>query len=261
LTLLALGTSTTYVIDEIPGFDLVLDSLDAASQPARKKLRYIAKPDQQPGFFGGSDFNSDRINPGIFGMGFDALSAASSYNAIAPDRVEVPEHLVIGKTGTALPGCGHGDQQLRQHTAKLLALTVANRTQGALSFDFAITRYDRLKRKVENCFGGDTTRVFKEVRDYKSTLLLTDAADNVKFNIVNHAELGVEGLDVEQSLLHVLEPTFSANGAEVGGVRKRALGSPTHPLARRGAWRRRAGRGSSAPPLVLAPARVYSFMY
>jgi hypothetical protein len=56
---------------------------------------------------------------------------------------------------------------------------------------------------------------------------------------------------VEQSLLHVLEPTFSANGAEVGGVRERALGSPTHPLAQRGAWRRRAGRGSSAPPLVI----------
>jgi hypothetical protein len=42
---------------------------------------------------------------------------------------------------------------------------------------------------------------------------------------------------------------FFANGAEVGGVRERALGSPTHPLAHRGACRRRAGRGSSAPPL------------
>ena len=31
--------------------------------------------------------------------------------------------------------------------------------------------------------------------------------------------------------LHVLEPTFFANGAEVGGVRGRAPGSPTHPLA------------------------------
>jgi hypothetical protein len=65
---------------------------------------------------------------------------------------------------------------------------------------------------------------------------------------------GCEGLDVEQSRslqsrLHVLEPTFFANGAEVGGVRERALGSPTHSLAHRGAWRRRAGRGSSAPPL------------
>jgi hypothetical protein len=49
--------------------------------------------------------------------------------------------------------------------------------------------------------------------------------------------------------LHVLEPTFFANGAEVGGVRERALGSPTHPLAHRGAWRRKTGRGSSAPPL------------
>jgi hypothetical protein len=29
LTLLALGISTTYVIDEIPGYTLVLDSLDA----------------------------------------------------------------------------------------------------------------------------------------------------------------------------------------------------------------------------------------
>jgi hypothetical protein len=59
-----------------------------------------------------------------------------------------------------------------------------------------------------------------------------------------------EGLDVEQSRLHVLEPTFFANGAEVGGVRERALGSPTRPLAHRGAWRRRAGRGGSAPPLL-----------
>jgi hypothetical protein len=42
---------------------------------------------------------------------------------------------------------------------------------------------------------------------------------------------------------------FFANGAEAGGVRERDLGSPTHPLAHRGAWRRRAGRGSSAPPL------------
>jgi hypothetical protein len=43
---------------------------------------------------------------------------------------------------------------------------------------------------------------------------------------------------------------FSKNGAEAGGVRERALRSPTHPLAHRGAWRRRAGRGSSAPPLT-----------
>jgi hypothetical protein len=42
---------------------------------------------------------------------------------------------------------------------------------------------------------------------------------------------------------------FFANGAEVGGVRERALGPPTHPLAHRGAWRRRAGRVSSEPPL------------
>jgi hypothetical protein len=61
-----------------------------------------------------------------------------------------------------------------------------------------------------------------------------------------------EGLDVEQSRLHVLEPTFFANGAEVGGVRERALGPPTtQPLAHRGAWRRGAGRGSSVPPLDL----------
>jgi hypothetical protein len=58
------------------------------------------------------------------------------------------------------------------------------------------------------------------------------------------------GLDVEQSRLHVLEPTFFANGAEVGGARERALGPPTHPLAHRGAWRRRAGRESPAPPLL-----------
>jgi hypothetical protein len=55
---------------------------------------------------------------------------------------------------------------------------------------------------------------------------------------------------VEQSRLRVLEPTFFANGAEVGGVRERALRSPTHPLAHRGAWRHRAGRGSSAPPVL-----------
>jgi hypothetical protein len=46
-----------------------------------------------------------------------------------------------------------------------------------------------------------------------------------------------------------LEPTFFANGAGAGGVRERALGSPTHPLAHRGAWRRKTGRGGSAPPL------------
>jgi hypothetical protein len=51
--------------------------------------------------------------------------------------------------------------------------------------------------------------------------------------------------------LHVLKPTFFANGAAVGGVRERALGSPTHPQAHRGAWRRKTGRGSSAPPLCL----------
>jgi hypothetical protein len=54
---------------------------------------------------------------------------------------------------------------------------------------------------------------------------------------------------LEQSRLRVLEPTFFANGAGVGGVRERALGSPTRPPAHRGAWRRGAGRGSSAPPL------------
>jgi hypothetical protein len=58
----------------------------------------------------------------------------------------------------------------------------------------------------------------------------------------------------EQSRLRVLEPTssfFPANGAEGGReVRERPLGPPTHPLAHRGAWRRRAGRGSSAPPLL-----------
>jgi hypothetical protein len=42
---------------------------------------------------------------------------------------------------------------------------------------------------------------------------------------------------VEQSRLRVLEPTFFINGAEVGGVRGRALGPPTHPLVHRGAWR------------------------
>jgi hypothetical protein len=50
-------------------------------------------------------------------------------------------------------------------------------------------------------------------------------------------------LDVEQSRLRVLEPAFFANGAEVGGARKRALGPPTRPLVHRGAWRRRAGGG------------------
>jgi hypothetical protein len=43
--------------------------------------------------------------------------------------------------------------------------------------------------------------------------------------------------------------TFFVNGAEGGGVRERAMGSPAHPLTHRGAWLRRAGRGSSAPPL------------
>jgi hypothetical protein len=52
-----------------------------------------------------------------------------------------------------------------------------------------------------------------------------------------------------------LEPTFFANGAAVGGVRERALGSPAHPLAHRGAWRRKTGRGSSAPPLLFRPRR------
>jgi hypothetical protein len=46
-----------------------------------------------------------------------------------------------------------------------------------------------------------------------------------------------------------LGPTFFANGAEGGEARERALGSPTHPLAHRSAWRHRAGRGGSAPPL------------
>ena len=43
----------------------------------------------------------------------------------------------------------------------------------------------------------------------------------------------------KQSRLHVLEPIFFANGAEVGGVRERerAPGSPTHPLVHCGAWR------------------------
>jgi hypothetical protein len=50
-----------------------------------------------------------------------------------------------------------------------------------------------------------------------------------------------------------LEPTFFAKGAEVGGVRERALGSPTHPLAHRGAMRGKTGRGSGAPPLVPRP--------
>jgi hypothetical protein len=61
-----------------------------------------------------------------------------------------------------------------------------------------------------------------------------------------------EAVSWEQSRLHVLEPIFFANGAEVGGVRGRAPGSPTHRLAHPGAWRRRAGRGSSAPPLEQA---------
>jgi hypothetical protein len=45
---------------------------------------------------------------------------------------------------------------------------------------------------------------------------------------------------------------FFAHGAEGDEARERALGSPTHHLAHRGAWRRRAGRGGgSAPPLVV----------
>ena len=61
--------------------------------------------------------------------------------------------------------------------------------------------------------------------------------------------------------LHVLEPTFFANGAEVGGVRERALGSPTHPLAHRGAWRRKTGSGkqegsSLFPGVLVGPPHV-----
>jgi hypothetical protein len=37
--------------------------------------------------------------------------------------------------------------------------------------------------------------------------------------------------------LRVLEPTFFVHGAEGGEARERALGSPTHSLAHRGAWR------------------------
>jgi hypothetical protein len=55
---------------------------------------------------------------------------------------------------------------------------------------------------------------------------------------------------VEQSRLHVLEPTFFSSFFHKW-IRERALPPPTHPLAHRGAWRRRAGRGSSAPPLGL----------
>jgi hypothetical protein len=44
-----------------------------------------------------------------------------------------------------------------------------------------------------------------------------------------------------------------AHGAEGGEVLERALGSPTHPLAHRGAWRRRTGRGGSAPPSLRRP--------
>jgi hypothetical protein len=51
-----------------------------------------------------------------------------------------------------------------------------------------------------------------------------------------------EGLDVEQSLLHVLEPTFPANGAEVGGVRERAA-SPGVPNPPPGPPRRLAAQG------------------
>jgi hypothetical protein len=60
----------------------------------------------------------------------------------------------------------------------------------------------------------------------------------------------------EQSRLRVLEPIFFANGAGGGEVRERvsqrALGSPTQHLTHRGACRRRAGRGSSAPPCLTA---------
>jgi hypothetical protein len=50
--------------------------------------------------------------------------------------------------------------------------------------------------------------------------------------------------------LHVLglEPPFFANGAEVGGARERALGSPTHPLTHRGAGgEKREGRALRRP--------------
>jgi hypothetical protein len=108
-------------------------------------------------------------------MGFDPFFAASMYayddSAVACDPVEVPKHLVIGKTGTALPGCGHTDQQIREHTAKLRALTAANRIPGDLSTDFTYTSYGRPKTKAERYFGTDTGRVFKEVRQFKDTML------------------------------------------------------------------------------------------
>jgi hypothetical protein len=57
--------------------------------------------------------------------------------------------------------------------------------------------------------------------------------------------------------LRVLEPIFFAKGGGAGGVRERAPGSPTRPLAHRGAWRRKTGRGGSAPPLLALSALNY----
>ena len=76
-------------------------------------------------------------------------------------------------------------------------------------------------------------------------------------HLVHPAVCSTLGFGAKQ--LHVLKPTFFANGAEVGGVRERALGSPTHPLAHRGAWRRKTGRGSPAPPLPAAQVRRPDF--
>jgi hypothetical protein len=130
-------------------------------------------------------------------MGFDPFLAVSTYDdsAVACDPVKAPEHLVIGKTGTALPGCGHTDQQV-EHTAKAIALTVANQKSGDLSTDFNDMSYGRLKNKVKRCFESDTARVFKEVRDCKQKLLVPcDATADDKdksareLNIAHHAEM------------------------------------------------------------------------
>jgi hypothetical protein len=62
----------------------------------------------------------------------------------------------------------------------------------------------------------------------------------------------VRGLGFHKARRKASERIFFADGAEGSEVRERALGSPTHLLAHRRAWRRRTGRGSSAPPLSLS---------
>jgi hypothetical protein len=62
----------------------------------------------------------------------------------------------------------------------------------------------------------------------------------------------------EQSRLHVLEPTFFRKWGRGGRIRERALGSPTHPLAHRGAWRLAAKNGKGELCTALSLTESYA---